>query len=92
MQDSTRNRKKVRRFLMSQGGSASSGINVGFVPWMFYKISRQDYSHERVTELMETLQNMERDGELTLDRYWKNSYHCKIIGATLRTQRSHAFA
>lgn len=67
VEDSKRTRRRIIAYIVSQGGRISSGQNDNLVGWMFHQIKREDYTHERVTDLKGILKAMAEDGTIELE-------------------------
>lgn len=68
MEDSNRSRGRVLAYLVSQGGRVTSGRNANLYGYIWRKISRSDYTHERVTALSHLIEAMAAEGMLELEQ------------------------
>lgn len=79
MKDSNRTRKRIVALLLSQNGRITSGENDSLLRWMFKKVTRGDYTHEKIGDLKQTLINMARDEIITLEHAEKKSIRITAV-------------
>ena len=89
MKDSNRTRKRIVALLLSQNGRVTSGENDSLLRWIFEKISRGDYSHERVGDLKQTLIAMARDDIISLEHAERKSIRITAVELSAGAETNH---
>lgn len=70
MQVSNKNKKRFLRFLLGQNGYITSGRTGtdGLLRWIFERLAVEAYAHERIGEVGQLIEELERDGLVTCER------------------------